>query len=382
MQAGATLVVDETDGEAAATRPTRWAAISVRDACGCGAVQPDLGVRGRRVQGHQQQRRRGWERHRLCAGAADCGWRRPNLIDTLTGDAVTLHVVSAGIEIEGRNAGGQVVFELTINTDSGATTLTQFRAVVHGDAGDPDEADTPAVLGPDLIGVTVTVTDGDGDQVSQTANLNGVIAFEDDGPVAISANNALVQLDDDGEAGGNPGFGADPTDGVLSDDVASVAIGTLDHAYGADGAGTTLLTGAGLATFVSGLPAAEGVFTQDVSGDGLTLTVYQVQGGVDVAVLTVATDHASSGGYEVTQLAAIDHPAGLDENNLSFTVNYEVTDGDGDTATGSLSIDVDDDTPVTQADAATVTSGQLATVNALVILDKSGSMGSDGDPSS
>ena len=35
----------------------------------------------------------------------------------------------------------------------------------------------------------------------------------------------------------------------------------------------------------------------------------------------------------MTQLAAIDHPAGLDENNLAFTVNYTITDGDGDTAT-------------------------------------------------
>ena len=47
----------------------------------------------------------------------------------------------------------------------------------------------------------------------------------------------------------------------------------------------------------------------------------------------------------MTQLDAIDHPAGLDENNQAFTINYTVTDDDGDTATGSLSIDVDDDTP-------------------------------------
>ena len=48
----------------------------------------------------------------------------------------------------------------------------------------------------------------------------------------------------------------------------------------------------------------------------------------------------------MTQLAAIDHPTpGTSEENIQFTVGYQVTDHDGDTATGSLSIDVDDDTP-------------------------------------
>ena len=56
-----------------------------------------------------------------------------------------------------------------------------------------------------------------------------------------------------------------------------------------------------------------------------------------------------SGAYTVTQLAAIDHPAAGTEDNLQFTVGYVATDGDGDTATGSLSINVDDDTPTVSA---------------------------------
>src|SRR6185503_8940070 len=47
----------------------------------------------------------------------------------------------------------------------------------------------------------------------------------------------------------------------------------------------------------------------------------------------------------VTQNAPILHVAGLDENNQAFTINYRVTDGDGDTVDGSLAINVDDDTP-------------------------------------
>ncbi|RWL84227.1 MAG: type I secretion C-terminal target domain-containing protein [Mesorhizobium sp.] len=78
-----------------------------------------------------------------------------------------------------------------------------------------------------------------------------------------------------------------------------------------------------------------------MTNGGQTLTISQGS----TAVLLIQLTDTSSGSYTVTQLHAIDHPAGLDENNVAFTVNYVTTDGDGDTATGSLSINVDDDTP-------------------------------------
>ncbi|WP_210234953.1 hypothetical protein, partial [Mesorhizobium sp. M8A.F.Ca.ET.208.01.1.1] len=82
-------------------------------------------------------------------------------------------------------------------------------------------------------------------------------------------------------------------------------------------------------------------FTAAVSNGGQTLTISQGA----TAVLLIQLADTSSGNYTVTQLHAIDHPAGLNENNVSFTVNYVTTDGDGDTATGSLAINVNDDTP-------------------------------------
>ena len=63
----------------------------------------------------------------------------------------------------------------------------------------------------------------------------------------------------------------------------------------------------------------------------------------------------------MTQVHAIDHPAGLDENNQAFTINYPVTDHDGDTATGSLSIDVDDDTPTVASNLTVFTDDETAT---------------------
>jgi hypothetical protein len=66
------------------------------------------------------------------------------------------------------------------------------------------------------------------------------------------------------------------------------------------------------------------------------------QGSTTVLTLTL---NSATGAYAVTQNAPIAHAAGLDENNQAFTINYQVTDGDGDTASGTLSIDVDDDKP-------------------------------------
>ena len=66
----------------------------------------------------------------------------------------------------------------------------------------------------------------------RVANL-GVILLPEGSPT-VSAN-LLVQLDDDALTGGNAG-------GVGDDPNAVNTTGTLAHSYGADGAGTTLLT--------------------------------------------------------------------------------------------------------------------------------------------
>ncbi len=84
-----------------------------------------------------------------------------------------------------------------------------------------------------------------------------------------------------------------------------------------------------------------------MSQDGLSITIKQ--NGVDV--LKIELTDSTHGEYKVTQLHAIDHPSlngqngDNTENNVQFTVSYRVTDGDGDSANGSLTINVNDDTP-------------------------------------
>ncbi len=168
------------------------------------------------------------------------------------------------------------------------------------------------------------------------------VNITDDIPVVNS--NATVYLDDEAAevTYATPNLGGP---GDQSPDVVN-ATGTLGFGFGADGAGTVLLSGAVL---------PPGDFSYLVSNAGLTLTITQVQNGSPVDVMQVSLTNTTSGAYTVTQLNPVFHPtSGTVEENLDFTVKYTVTDGDGDSAEGSLNISVDDDTPtVTMTGAAT-----------------------------
>ena len=103
--------------------------------------------------------------------------------------------------------------------------------------------------------------------------------------------------------------------------------GILGHNFGGD-SGT-------IAWLLTGNPPG---FTYQLSGNNLLIK----QGAT--TVVTVTLDPAT-GAYSVAQNAPIQHEPGGDENDQSFTLTYRITDGDGDTASGTLTINVDDDMP-------------------------------------
>ncbi|HEV7233575.1 MAG TPA: DUF5801 repeats-in-toxin domain-containing protein, partial [Sphingorhabdus sp.] len=168
---------------------------------------------------------------------------------------------------------------------------------------------------------TYTLTDADGDTVTATLT----ISIEDARPV--TGLNATVLLDDDALAGGNPGGTGDDAD-------AANLTGNLAGS-GGDGALTW-------AYQLTGAPAG---FTYVANGTGINI----FQGATQVLAVTL---NAATGAYTVTQIAPITHAVVAGENNQGFTINYTVTDADGDSAAGTLSIDVDDDSP-TMAGSAT-----------------------------
>ncbi len=246
----------------------------------------------------------------------------------LTSDGLAISVAKVGDDIVGSTTTGDI-FKISVDA-SGTVTLTQYAEIDHLPEdvdGVNDNANLALAAGNVRLTASATIIDGDNDSAtsSQYVDIGTHFSFDDDIPT-VSANS-LVQLDDDALAGGIAGGTGDDADAVNT-------TGTLAHSYGADGAGTTLLTAAGAV-----LPAG---FTAAVNPAGTVLTI--TQGTTDVLQVTL-TD-TTSGAYTVTQLHAIDHPAGGDENNVDFTVKYVTTDHDGDTATGSLAINVDDDTPV------------------------------------
>ncbi len=211
---------------------------------------------------------------------------------------------------------------------SGHVSIVQFVSVFNPVAGSSFAArDDTIFLSSGKILAQVKVTDFDGDMAIDTVDLGGEIGFSDDGPSV--SGNSLVQLDDDDLTNGNPGGPGDNPNATPVNET-----GTLAHDYGADGPGSLLLLGSG----------APGGFVYTLSNNGETLTISQ--GGTDV--IRIDLSDGTSGDYTVTQLAPIDHPSGGNENNVQFTVNYRVTDGDNDTADGTLSINVDDDTPEPQ----------------------------------
>ncbi len=252
---------------------------------------------------------------------------------------------------------GNTVFSLAVNS-SGEVTLTQYQEIDHSNNSDTSAPydDQFASLGNNLVKLTGTATitdaDGDTDHDSETIDLGGNIRFADDGPSVSSNNIVMVDDDDVADAGGNAGG--------TGDDAPAFTSGTLGHDFGADGAGS-------IAYLTTDAPAG---FTYVKSGDNLLVK----QGDTTVMTLTLNT---STGAYAVTQNAPIDHASGSDENNQEFTINYEVKDGDGDKAFGTLTVSVDDDTPVAVDDYDTATVGMDGkTYNLLLILDTSGSMSS------
>lgn len=94
-----------------------------------------------------------------------------------------------GNDVVGSDAEGEV-FRVSINQETGDITVEQYQPISHAD-GSLDNGDSKAFINSNLLNVSMSVTDNDGDSTTATADLGELVAFEDDAPGA-NDDSAIV----------------------------------------------------------------------------------------------------------------------------------------------------------------------------------------------
>lgn len=226
-------------------------------------------------------------------------------------------------------AGQTPVFTLTVETN-GDYTFTLMGPIDH------TEGEGENLLSIDFSGV-INVEDFDGDTL--TLDQDFYIKVVDDSPEVGEQLTATV--DDEGLIDGIEGG---PEDDVTQGADETTFDGSLNFSVGADQPATVDFAAMG------GDTASVGTETVTYSWNSVTNTLTAT--GPRGPLFTVEVTDTESGDYTVTLLDNILHES-LDgvagdntENNASVDLEFTVTDNDGDSQTGTLTVDFDDDTPV------------------------------------
>jgi|GEM_PF-3329921 len=239
-------------------------------------------------------------------------------------------------------------FAFFVEPDTGIAHIAQFVSLEHSNKNNPDDV---LLLPKNLVNVTYTVTDGDGDSSTARLDLGGEARFYDDGPEvdwtpSERTNNFRIISDDDtvGDPDiGNPGGPDDSGEFHQSGK-------TLPISFGADG-GTVawdVSTSEGLAGIAGGPDSISfEVVAHSTDADKSVLLLKQAQGdpSVDVTVAEV-TLNTLTGEYSYEQVANLLHADGGNENDATFNLGFLVTDGDGDSVGDFIPLIIDDDSPI------------------------------------
>ncbi|MCE3044070.1 DUF5801 repeats-in-toxin domain-containing protein [Legionella sp. 16cNR16C] len=238
------------------------------------------------------------------------------LIDSLSGLPVLLSINAEG-NVEGR-AGGLLVF--TLSVDANAIVLDLDRGVIHS-AGNGTNS---LLFAEDLIRLVATVTDGDGDTVSESLDVGALIQVIDGVPA----------LTVDGDLAGTASVNENSLNTTAS---VSLAL-AFEAAIGADGS-LPIDYALQINNVNSGLFDTLSQEAVILSFNG-TVVEGRTQLG-DELVFSVSID--SSGELSFTQFRAVVHGDGggtnsinLDNNILSVIAN--LTDRDGDSSSAQLDL--------------------------------------------
>ena len=141
----------------------------------------------------------------------------------------------------------------------------------------------------------------------------------------------------------------DLPDGTSPDSGALTVGGALGTIVDADEIVSTKFT---VAEGSSGLTSNGAAVLYEVSEDGRTLTAYTGSDPTANKVFTVVITESDPNDpqYSFTLHERLDHADGDAQNRLPLSFGYEVTDYDGDRATGEIRVDVRDDVPKAKND--------------------------------
>ena len=245
------------------------------------------------------------------------------LVDTATGQAVNLSM--NGAVVEGRTASSNdLVFTVSVAAN-GDVTLDQQRAIVHADTSNPDDSTT--LTSDDLVKLTATKTDGDGDSAQATLNIGQNLIFKDDGPTI-------------GTTGTEPTLTVDESDLITNASQSFAA--NFSPSYGADGAGANPVS------YALGVVAGASGLTDTATGEAVNLSIVGgvVQGRTattDLLVFSVSVD--ATGNVTLDQVRAIVHDDATNPDDSRslladslVTLTATVTDKDGDSTQATLNI--------------------------------------------
>ncbi|MGY2847637.1 hypothetical protein ACVIWU_002485 [Bradyrhizobium sp. USDA 4509] len=242
------------------------------------------------------------------------------LVDSLSGQAVLLSIASAndpshnivtGDVVGKTSSGGDLVFGVHVDS-AGTVTFSEFRAVkeatadttsTDGAVGDSSEAS--ASMAADLITLSATATDKDGDtSAAAAANIGNKFQLLDDGP-SLSGVQSLSGQDAQHPAVGFTA-GSSGSDSFTSPDGADGAKVTIDAAAAITGLTQSYNTDHTVLTYKDS--GGNGVYQLSVSDTGYTFTVLQtlanppetlnfsaIKSGSPVETLNVST----SGGHNI-----------------------------------------------------------------------------------
>ena len=107
------------------------------------------------------------------------------------GSQINLQLVNGVVVgvVSGGAFDGKAAFAISIDHTTGATTVEQYLSLRHPIDTDPNDL---VFLKDGSLSVQVTITDGDGDQASKSADVSHHISFADDGPTLTVTSPGVI----------------------------------------------------------------------------------------------------------------------------------------------------------------------------------------------